>query len=172
MVTRRILALDPATHCGVAFGDETTTIASCVWDLSTRRDESTGMKLLRLESKLTEMAKLGVDLVVFEAARNAMPKMQGALVHQAKLQAIIERFCEANKINYRGYSPSEIKKHATGRGNAGKLDVIAAARRTLGYTGSDDNEADALWLLDLARREYTNAGRPPQVILEDSEIPF
>jgi crossover junction endodeoxyribonuclease RuvC len=150
----RILALDPATQCGWALGEGRELVASGTWDFSTRRDESTGMKLLRLESKLVETHKAGLDLVVFEAARNAMPKMQGALVHQAKLQAIIERYVQRHDIAARGYSPSEIKLFATGKGNAGKPAVIAAAKARFGYHGDDDNEADAICLLHLAIQEY------------------
>lgn len=42
--------------------------------------------------------------------------------------------------------PAVVKKYATGRGNAPKVDVVVAARDRLGYEGTDDNEADALWL--------------------------
>lgn len=42
-----------------------------------------------------------------------------------------------------------IKRHATGRGNAGKQDVIAAMR-ALGHPVTDDNEADALAILHWA----------------------
>ena len=42
-----------------------------------------------------------------------------------------------------------IKKHATGKGNAGKDDMIASVRLR-GHTPVDDNEADALALLHWA----------------------
>ncbi len=42
-----------------------------------------------------------------------------------------------------------IKRHATGKGNASKGDVIAAMRAR-GYAVRDDNEADALALLHWA----------------------
>lgn len=42
--------------------------------------------------------------------------------------------------------PSTLKKYATGKGNAGKVEMVVAARERLGYGGHDDNEADALWL--------------------------
>jgi len=149
-----ILALDPATKCGWAHSSG----ASGTWDLSVRRDESGGMRLLRLRSKL--MNTVPLDLVVFEAARNAGPKMQGALVVQASLQAIITLWCEDNGIQYRGYSPTEIKKHATGKGNAGKEQMIAAAKaKWSGREFVDDNEVDALWLLDLAAGEYQEKAR-------------
>ena len=49
-------------------------------------------------------------------------------------------------------SPSSLKKLATGKGNASKDAVLAEAMRRLGYQGSDNNEADALWLLEMARQ--------------------
>ncbi len=42
--------------------------------------------------------------------------------------------------------PGTLKKYATGRGNADKTSMVVAARERLGYDGTDDNEADALWL--------------------------
>ena len=147
----KILALDPATKTGWAYLN--CSMAWGTWDLSTKRDESGGMKFIRLKSKLEEIRALGIDLVVFEAARNCAPKMQGALVHQARLQGVIELWCTEHTIEYRGYSPSEIKSRATGKGNASKDDVLKSARLEFGEVG-DDNAADALWLLDLARGEY------------------
>lgn len=150
MAERRILAVDPATRCGWAH----TCGASGTWDLSIRRDESAGMRLIRFSGKLDEIHRgVGVDLVVYEAARHAAPKMQGALVVQAMIQGVLITWCEQHGIEYRGYSPSEIKKTATGKGNACKADMVAAARIRWPNVG-DDNEADARWLLELALRDY------------------
>lgn len=147
----KILALDPATKTGWAHSDG----AGGTWDLSVRRDESSGMKLLRLHGKLTEIrASNGIDLIVFEAARNAAPKMQGALVVQAEIQGAIKLWCHNNGVDYRGYSPSEIKKHATGKGNASKQQMCEAANVAFGAAEHrDDNQADAMWILDLAQKE-------------------
>jgi Holliday junction resolvasome RuvABC endonuclease subunit len=48
-----------------------------------------------------------------------------------------------------GVPVGTIKRHATGRGNASKQEVIDAMRR-LGHPVSDDNEADALAILEWA----------------------
>jgi Holliday junction resolvasome RuvABC endonuclease subunit len=53
--------------------------------------------------------------------------------------------------------PSCLKLFATGKGNAKKDVVFASAIRKLGYTGSDHNEADALWLLEMASAFYDSA---------------
>lgn len=146
----RILALDPATKCGWAYSEG----GSGTWDLSVRRDESAGMRLIRLRAKLREFTE--VDLVVYEAARNSAPKMQGALVVQATLQSVLVLWAEDNGFEYKGYSPSEIKKYATGKGNASKDMMVAEARKAFGDI-IDDNQADALWLLELAKHDYSEA---------------
>ena len=148
----KILALDPATKCGWAHSCGT----SGTFDLRVKKDESSGMRLIRLEGKLDEIKEsVGVDLVVFEAQRGGLPGRMGALVVQAEIQGVLKRWCEASKIEYRGYSPGEIKKHATGKGNSGKDEMMAAAEiRWPGKKFVDDNEVDALFLLDLAQQEY------------------
>ena len=152
MSVLKVLALDPATHMGFAH----SCGASGVWDLSVRKDESSGMRLIRLISKLDSiMEDVGVNLLVYEAVRNARPGMQRALICQSEIQGQIKVWCERLHVEYRGYSPSEVKKHATGKGNAGKEMMIEAARkRWPDKELSDDNECDALWILDLALSEY------------------
>jgi Holliday junction resolvasome RuvABC endonuclease subunit len=46
-------------------------------------------------------------------------------------------------------TPATLKTFATGKGNADKIAVVVAARDRLHYSGLDDNEADALWLLQI-----------------------
>jgi Holliday junction resolvasome RuvABC endonuclease subunit len=144
----RILALDPATHCGYAITRELYG----VWNLTPKRDESAGMKLLRLRSKLNEILDSErINLVVFERP-GGMHK--GAIIVQSELQGQIKVVCEDHHIEYKAYSSQEIKKFATGKGNSGKPAMIKAAQDKLGYIGNDDNESDALWLLELAKSEY------------------
>lgn len=144
----KILALDPATHCGFAVSN---TLYG-VWDLSHRRDESVGMRLIRLRAKLDEVITTErINLVVFERPGG---QHKNAIIVQSELQGQIKVVCEDHKIEYRAYSSQEIKKFATGKGNAGKPAVIAAAKEKLAYPGNNDNEADALWLLELAKRDY------------------
>jgi len=51
-------------------------------------------------------------------------------------------------------APASLKRYATGKGNAGKPQMVAEAIRRLGYTGHDDNECDALWLRAMALDHY------------------
>jgi Holliday junction resolvasome RuvABC endonuclease subunit len=80
--------------------------------------------------------------------------MQGALVVAAEIQGTIKLWGDDNHIPYRGYSPSEIKKHATGKGNSGKPQMKTAAEAKWGNMDKkDDNEIDAMWLLDMVKVE-------------------
>ena len=54
--------------------------------------------------------------------------------------------CEHHDIPYSGVPVGTIKRHATGKGNAPKEAMIAAARGR-GFSPVDDNEADAIAIL-------------------------
>lgn len=143
----RILAIDPASMLGWAISE--TEYGT--WDLRTRKDESMGMKLIRLRSKLNEVYEAyQFDCIAYErpAGRHA-----NSIIHEAKLVGKIEEWCEENKVQYKAYSATEIKKFATGKGNAGKPQMVEAAQKKLEYEGNDDNEADALWILKLCQKE-------------------
>ena len=145
----RILALDVATNCGWA-----TENASGCWNLGIKRDESSGMRLLRFREKLKEVIKLeNINVVAFERSAG---RHQNAVITQSELHGVLKIFCEDSGMVYRAYSAAEIKKFATGKGNAGKPAMIAAAKEKLGYTGSNDNEADALWIYNLAKSDLSN----------------
>lgn len=146
----RILALDPATKCGWAHSSG----ASGTWDLSVKKDESSGMRLIRLRKALIDIkTKSGVDLLVFEASRNS--KFGNAVKIAGQIQGVVEVWAIDNGVEYRGYSPKEIKKYATDNGNADKTKMMAAAHEKWPKVKIvDDNHADAMWLLDLAQKEY------------------
>ena len=147
----KVLAIDPGTKCGWAHSDG----PSGVFDLSIRRDESRDYRLIRLRSYLNQIHDAnGIEMVAFEAARNAGPNMQGALVVASEFQSVIKTFCIDKGLNYRGRSPTEIKKHATGKGNAKKAAMVEAAEaKWPDKQIQDDNEADALLLLSLTLEE-------------------
>jgi Holliday junction resolvasome RuvABC endonuclease subunit len=144
----QVLALDLATKTGWAI----TKDIYGLWDFSLKKDESSGMKLIRLRSKLREcLEEHKVGLVVFERVAG---RFKNDITHQSKLQAIVETELLDRGIDYRAYSAKEIKVFATGKGNAGKPDMVKAAQLKYSYTGNNDNEADALHLLHLALADY------------------
>lgn len=62
---------------------------------------------------------------------------------------------------------SQLKTLATGAGNSKKVAVLIAARERLRYQGDDDNQADALWLLQLGLH---HVGHPAAVKLPASHM--
>jgi len=144
----KVLSMDIASVTGWAISNEIYG----TWDLKTRKDESMGMKLIRFKAKLREICMAeDPDIIIYErpAGRHA-----NSIIHQAKLIAILENFCEENDIDYRAYSAKELKNFATGNGNCGKPAMIQAAKDKYNYEGNDDNEADALHMLNLFKKEY------------------
>ena len=145
-----VLALDPATRCGWAhsLGFEGT------WNLKVKADESSGMRLVRFRSKLDEIHQsLGFGLIAYELAL-AMPGRRAGPSVQKEMQGVLKLWCEDHSVDFRSYSPSEVKKHATGKGNANKDAMIRAAQKKWRKVIEDDNTADALWILDLALTDY------------------
>lgn len=145
----QILALDVASNCGFAHssGDSGT------WKLSPKAGESKGLRLVRFRSKLKELlSQKQIDVVVFEGAISFGRAHANGMLVQSEMQGVLKLWCEDNGIRYVSFSPAEIKKHATGKGNADKVKMLTAAKRAFAVPVYDDNQADALWLLDLAQK--------------------
>ena len=105
------------------------------------------MRFLRFRRWLKEMIENEKPEVVFyEEVRRHM-STDAAHIHGGLL-AIMQSECEAKEIPYQGIPVGTIKKAATGKGNADKNQMVAAA--TLHWPDQnikDDNQADALWIL-------------------------
>lgn len=111
------------------------------------RFEGGGMRFLRF-SRWLEEAIQGADEVVFEEVRRHAAT-DAAHVYGGML-AVLTASCEEKGIPYSGIPVGTIKKHATGKGNASKAEMMAVIRAK-GYTVQDDNEADAIAILLCAK---------------------
>jgi len=146
-ITREnILALDVATKTGFCCYS-----GSGVWNFTTKKDESKGMRLIRFRAKLLEIIRLlDLKLIVFEGAASysKFPNFVGP-----EMQGVLKLICEEHRVDYQAYVPSSIKKFATGKGNAGKPLMIETAQRKYNVEIIDDNHADAIHLYNLALYE-------------------
>lgn len=143
------LALDLGTTTGWALrtGDGQTISGS--ESFKPGRFEGGGMRYLRFKRWLTELKATtnGMEAVYFEEVRRHTG-VDAAHAYGGFLGTLTGR-CEHHQIPYSGVPVGTIKKHAVGKGNASK-DEMVAAMRALGHQPGDDNEADALALLTLA----------------------
>lgn len=145
-----ILALDLGTTMGWALRNA-GVIQHGFISFKGHRYEGGGMRYLRFGRWLSEVAASAqVSAVYFEEVRRHAG-VDAAHVYGGLL-ATLTAWCESRDIPYQGVPVGTIKRHATGKGNASKEQVIAAMR-VLGHPVADDNEADALALLHWAMAE-------------------
>lgn len=143
----RLLGIDPGTKCGYATMSDDGRIESGVLNLTPRRHEGGGMRFLRMRRHLAEILETAKpQAVAYEEVRRHLgtdaAHIYGGIV------AIIQSECEARQIPYSGIPVGTVKKLATGKGNADKgMMLAAAAERWPDATMSDDNEADARFVL-------------------------
>lgn len=140
------------TATGMATYDERGTINDAALVLD-RRDHG-GQRLRRIVLDLA--ATLTADVVVVED-----------LPMHAKSAGLTGQLHGALKYAMREFElrdpilapPATLKKFATGNGNADKIAMVVAARDRLGYTGTDDNVADALWLAQMGLHLISHPNR-------------
>lgn len=146
-----IVCLDLGTTTGWALHSAHGVITSGTVNFKNDRWQGGGMRFLKFTRFLHELnAQAGpVRAVFFEEVRrhlgvDAAHAYGGFMAH-------LSAWCEQHDIAYEAVPVGTIKRHATGKGNAGKTQMIDAAKAR-GHLPADDNEADALalayWVLD------------------------
>lgn len=145
-----ILALDLGMRCGWAFRHRNgKTIFSGMCDLapaSQRRFEGGGMRYVRMHELLEDMyQREPVHQVFYEEVR-AHKGTSAAHVYGG-MQAILTAWCEHRDTPYAAIPVAQIKKFATGHGNASKEEMCAAFEAIVGRPPESPDEADAYWLL-------------------------
>ncbi len=146
-----VLCLDLGSKTGWALKQTNGQITSGVVEFRPGRFEGGGMSFLRFLGWLDEVQSFAgpLEKIVFEEVRRHLGTT-AAHVYGGFL-AHLSTWAEKRGIPYQGVPVGTIKRHATGKGNAGKKAVIQAMRER-GHDPADDNEADALailhWALD------------------------
>jgi len=140
-----VIGIDPATACGWAILKDGIPIASGVWDLKPKRHEGGGMRYLRCRKLFTELIEsVDATAMAYEEVRRHQgtdaAHIYGGIVGQ------IAAVCEDKQLPFTAIPVGTVKKRATGKGNASKEKMIAAANEVFNMNVIDDNEADAIWI--------------------------
>lgn len=155
-----VLGLDTATKTGWAFYDSKSgkVIESGVQDFSKKRGESNGLLFMRFRKWLQDLVKLApvrVGLVAYERAHHRGGAATELCVN---LTGRVQEICAGLEIECAAVPTMTLKKWATGKGNAGKSEMIEAAlkvrhsSKVAGYL--TDDEADAIHVARWAAEEY------------------
>ncbi len=148
-----VLAIDPGTRCGWAVRDGARAAASGVWNLAPPRGASPGTRYLYLLARLREVrvAYPALRLVAYELAHQ---RGGAATEYAIGVATHLQSWCAEERLEHLAIHSATVKRLATGRGNAKKPEMLAAAqRRWPDQQVSDDNHADALWIAEAALQE-------------------
>lgn len=173
-MTDVVVGIDPGTACGWAILTmDGFRVGSGVWDLASRRHEGGGMRFLRLRQYLNSLADTeAIRAVAYEEVRRHQG-VDAAHIYGG-IVATLAAWCEQLAIPYQGQPVGTVKKLATGKGIAGKVEMVEAAndqwdkeipinvqtltakdgtkQQVYSFPGGGDNEADALWIAETLRR--------------------
>lgn len=147
-----ILALDLGTTTGWARCSRDGTVHSGSEKFAARKLEAAGQRWLKFRAFLAEQRTAAggeIDAIYFEDVKRHVGTT-AAHVYGGFL-AMLEAWCAANKVRMIGVGVGTVKLHWTGKGNADKGAMIAAAKAK-GHNPVDDNHADALAILSLGRQ--------------------
>lgn len=147
MNTTRILALDPAQRCGFAHSNG----KHGVWVL-TAKGTTLEEQHVRLATLIDEAIELwGCDMLATENAGFGSHNPNVQAMHNERL-GVIRLAAARHGAHIETFQPGTIKAFATGDGRAKKPAMVAACKRMLGIDVDSDDEADAIWILELAKR--------------------
>jgi Holliday junction resolvasome RuvABC endonuclease subunit len=149
-----ILALDTATRTGWALIKGGSVYESGVQDFSKKRGESNGIMFIRFRRWLSDMLKESKpDMLVYEQTGHSF-KNASAMEIAFNLSGRAQEIADEHFIPYTTYTPSALKKFATGKGTANKEAMIEAVFDKIGKRVESDDEADAILLGLMAYEEY------------------
>ena len=155
MKPARIVAIDPGLRLtGIAVLD-TVEYPGCPPHLrsaSSGRIKNPVARLLHWYEHFRKLFLMSApDLVLIEGYAYARPYQ----AHQmGELGGVLRLTLAEFGYPFIVVAPGTLKKFATGNGNAGKDQMLSTAVRKLDYEGHDHNDADALWLLEMAMVHY------------------
>lgn len=149
-----------SARTGWAYMDGSDLLSVGVWQLTSHRQQSWGVRWMVLAQRLEEVISvsgLQIDLVAFEEVRNHTSRVKGRVTMNVNAahaygasKAHLLTWCERHKLEFTSVTIQDVKGAATGkRGGKGtaKADVLSAARaRWRHHQFETDDAADAAFV--------------------------
>ena len=109
------------------------------------------MKWLEFKKTLSSFLKQNpTDLIVYEDAHH---RGKAATASGYGYIACIQMVAATHGIEVESRHSASIKKWATGKGTASKKQMVEACEKKFGYKPETDDEADAIWIMDMVVNE-------------------
>lgn len=125
-----------------------------VWTLSYKSDDNRALRLERLYDYVMAAHKENpFEYLGTEESAFGSPNGRVKALHNEYLGVLKLAGCQLDIPPVFLYKPKTIKKFATGSGNASKDDMVAAAWDKLKIRTDSYDVADALWVLELMKKE-------------------
>lgn len=136
----KVVGLDLSlTSTGIAYADKATNFSAYTIKPKTTGHERLNQIVMEVMREAEES-----DLVVVEGPSFGST---GSAFHQlAGLWWVVTQTFWDFNIRYAQIAPGTLKKYATGKGSAGKDEMLLATARRFPSFSGDNNAADALWL--------------------------
>lgn len=147
-----ILALDLGTTTGWARCSRDGTVTGGSEAFSPSKCGGRGQRWIAFRQFLSEQRNAAgeIQVVYYEDVKRHGPGQVLAAHAYGGFLAMLEAWCAANHLLLKPVGVGTVKKHWTGNGAAPK-DLMVATARAKGFAVADDNHADALAILALAR---------------------
>ncbi len=146
-----IMGLDlSTTAAGVALIDYDTGDIVDTWEIVPSRKLNTSQRSRIIGRDVAELVRRHEPADIWKEAvgtRQINTAIAMGRVHQAVDDHLMPRF----RTQFGEVSPTEVKQLATGKGNAKKAEMIAAAELRWPGRQWTDNTADASWVADYGR---------------------
>ncbi|GAA0535604.1 hypothetical protein [Pigmentiphaga daeguensis] len=168
VLNRNILALDLATRTGWAIATRDGRILSGCESFVPRASWDPGQRGLRFKAWLQEVVHhRDIHAIAYEVVIRHGPQNMAAAAHlYGLLEGLMWMAASLRQLPVEGVQPTVVKKVWTGSGRADKGAMVAEAKRR-GFRPVDDNEADALAILNWALSQKTEG----RVQLGDGTMP-
>jgi Holliday junction resolvasome RuvABC endonuclease subunit len=153
-----VIGIDPAlSACGLAVWRDGRIVLATVTTTKAEQDPhgwDTAERHRRIVGAIAGYVERGHTVAAVERPIRYATHSSAADIHLAGLSAVIGYALRALHVPTARIGLEQVKGYATGKGNAGKREMVSAARRQLGVAAGDDNQADALWLAAMALEHY------------------
>ena len=155
-----LLVFDLGANTGWAARGADGILTSGVKHFPLVRGDSQGMRFLRFKSWLLEMLHLTrANVIAFESAIAFHKSMYAGQLANG-LAGIMQVVVAEAHLECLAITPSELKRFATGKGNAKKDKMVEAARKLYPDVKIEsDDEADALLALSFAEHILKTPGK-------------